>query len=189
MTGSLVVRALGTATPNRRPDPNVVHHSVQGAQYTALSFGKRPGGSGVLGNMPPSAARTTRRDGRKHLREPADRAPRSALVVHEGLAFRGPSTTSMCSTTASGATRPWTTFLRSRTRPEPGASQSRLPPTFYPRINRLNSERRSLEAIAPHQAMGRAGLAPEEAITNGSQDRHLPLHLVGLSRSCFRRMP
>lgn len=51
MTTELVVSALEMALHNRRPDPGVVHHSDQGPQYTALSFGKHLEKSGVMGSM------------------------------------------------------------------------------------------------------------------------------------------
>jgi putative transposase len=51
MTGDLVVNALEMAMKNREPEPGVVHHSDQGPQYTALSFGKHLERSGVLGSM------------------------------------------------------------------------------------------------------------------------------------------
>ena len=51
MTSDLVVNALDMALQNRQPEPGVVHHSDQGAQYTALSFGKHLEKSGVFGSM------------------------------------------------------------------------------------------------------------------------------------------
>lgn len=49
--GELVVSALEMALHNRDPAPGVVHHSDQGAQYTALSFGRHLEEAGVLGSM------------------------------------------------------------------------------------------------------------------------------------------
>lgn len=51
ITSDLVVSALEMAVHNRNPEPGVVHHSDQGAQYTALSFGKHLERSGVMGSM------------------------------------------------------------------------------------------------------------------------------------------
>ena len=51
VTTDLVVSALEMAVHNRRPAAGVIHHSDQGAQYTALSFGKQLDKSGVLGSM------------------------------------------------------------------------------------------------------------------------------------------
>jgi len=51
ITTELIVSALEMALHNRRPDPGVVHHSDQGPQYTALSFGKHLEKSGVMGSM------------------------------------------------------------------------------------------------------------------------------------------
>lgn len=50
-TGELVVRALQMAVRNRDPNEGVIHHSDQGAQYTALSFGKHLEKAGILGSM------------------------------------------------------------------------------------------------------------------------------------------
>lgn len=50
-TSQLVVSALEMALHNRQPDTRVVHHSDQGTQYTALTFGRHLSKSGVLGSM------------------------------------------------------------------------------------------------------------------------------------------
>ena len=47
----LVIQSLQMALQNRDPDDGVIHHSDQGAQYTALSFGKHLQKAGVLGSM------------------------------------------------------------------------------------------------------------------------------------------
>jgi putative transposase len=47
----LVVDALEMALWRRRPSPGLIHHSDRGAQYTALSFGKRLEEAGVVSSM------------------------------------------------------------------------------------------------------------------------------------------
>lgn len=47
----LVVDALEMAVWRRRPAPGLIHHSDQGAQYTALSFGKRLEQVGIVPSM------------------------------------------------------------------------------------------------------------------------------------------
>ncbi|MEJ2665776.1 MAG: integrase core domain-containing protein [Deinococcales bacterium] len=51
MTSDLVVNALNMALRNRQPELSVVHQADQGAQYTALSFGKHLERNGVFGSM------------------------------------------------------------------------------------------------------------------------------------------
>ena len=43
--------ALAMAIPRRRPRGRVIHHSVQGSQYTSLAFGKRCREAGILQPM------------------------------------------------------------------------------------------------------------------------------------------
>ncbi len=57
----LVVGALEMAVWRRRPAPGLIHHSDQGVQYTALSFGKRLEEVGIV----PSMGRF--RSGQRHL--------------------------------------------------------------------------------------------------------------------------
>jgi putative transposase len=47
----LVVEALEMALWRRRPSSGLIHHSDRGAQYTALSFGKRLEEAGVVSSM------------------------------------------------------------------------------------------------------------------------------------------
>jgi putative transposase len=47
----LVVDALGMAVWRRKPAPGLVHHSDQGVQYTALSFGQRLKEVGITPSM------------------------------------------------------------------------------------------------------------------------------------------
>jgi putative transposase len=47
----LVVDALRMAVWRRKPAPGLVHHSDQGAQYTALSFAERLGEVGITASM------------------------------------------------------------------------------------------------------------------------------------------
>jgi putative transposase len=47
----LVVDALEMALWRRRPDAGLIHHTDQGAQYTALSFGKRLEEAGIVPSM------------------------------------------------------------------------------------------------------------------------------------------
>ncbi len=47
----LVVGALEMALWRRRPTPGLIHHSDQGVQYTALSFGKRLEEAGIVPSM------------------------------------------------------------------------------------------------------------------------------------------
>jgi putative transposase len=47
----LVVDALEMAVWRRRPAPGLIHHSDQGVQYTALSFGKRLEQVGIVPSM------------------------------------------------------------------------------------------------------------------------------------------
>ena len=47
----LVVNALEMALWRRKPSSGLVHHSDRGAQYTALSFGKRLEEAGVVASM------------------------------------------------------------------------------------------------------------------------------------------
>jgi len=47
----LVVAALEMAVARRRPDPGLVHHSDQGAQYVSLTFGHAAGAAGVAVSM------------------------------------------------------------------------------------------------------------------------------------------
>lgn len=47
----LVVDALEMAIGRRKPAPGLIHHSDQGAQYTALSFGKRLEQAGIVPSM------------------------------------------------------------------------------------------------------------------------------------------
>ncbi len=47
----LVLAALEMALWNRRPSQGIVHHSDQGAQYTALAFGARCQAAGVVPSM------------------------------------------------------------------------------------------------------------------------------------------
>ena len=50
MTGDLVLAALNMALEQRKPE-DVIHHSDQGAQYTAIEFGKRCSAMGVRPSM------------------------------------------------------------------------------------------------------------------------------------------
>jgi putative transposase len=76
----LVVGALEMAVWNRRPGDGVIHHSDHGCQYTALLFGQRCQAVGI--RCAGGLGRRLRRpcDGRKRLRHPAVRAPRSSDV-------------------------------------------------------------------------------------------------------------
>ncbi len=47
----LVVDALETALWRRKPDAGLIHHTDRGAQYTALSFGKRLEEAGIVASM------------------------------------------------------------------------------------------------------------------------------------------
>jgi putative transposase len=47
----LVVDALQMAICRRKPAPGLIHHSDQGVQYTALSFGKRLEEVGIVPSM------------------------------------------------------------------------------------------------------------------------------------------
>lgn len=47
----IVVDALGMALCRRKPAPGLVHHSDQGTQYTALSFGERLKEVGIAASM------------------------------------------------------------------------------------------------------------------------------------------
>lgn len=47
----LVVDALEMALWRRRPDSGLIHHTDRGAQYTALSFGKRLEEAGIASSM------------------------------------------------------------------------------------------------------------------------------------------
>jgi putative transposase len=47
----LVVDALEMALRRRKPDAGLIHHTDRGAQYTALSFGKRLGEAGIVASM------------------------------------------------------------------------------------------------------------------------------------------
>jgi putative transposase len=47
----LVIDALEMAIWRRRPAPGLIHHSDQGVQYTALSFGKRLEQAGIVPSM------------------------------------------------------------------------------------------------------------------------------------------
>lgn len=47
MRAELVVSALEMAVARRRPDPGLVHHSDQGSQYVALTFGHAAGDAGI----------------------------------------------------------------------------------------------------------------------------------------------
>jgi len=47
----LTVNALIMAIRNRRPDGGLIHHSDQGAQYTALAFGNTLQEAGMRGSM------------------------------------------------------------------------------------------------------------------------------------------
>ena len=51
MRAELVEGALTMAISNRNPKGRVVHHSVQGSQYTSLAFGKRCREAGVVQSM------------------------------------------------------------------------------------------------------------------------------------------
>lgn len=51
MTGDLVLGALNMALAQRRPGHEVVHHSDQGSQYTAIEFGRRCTEMGVRASM------------------------------------------------------------------------------------------------------------------------------------------
>ena len=51
MRAELVEAALAMALARRRPEGRVVHHSVQGSQYTSLAFGERCRASGIARSM------------------------------------------------------------------------------------------------------------------------------------------
>jgi putative transposase len=51
MTADLVLAALNMALEQRKPKDEVVHHSDQGSQYTAIEFGKRCSEMGVKPSM------------------------------------------------------------------------------------------------------------------------------------------
>lgn len=50
-TSALVVDALNMAVRVRGPEPGLIHHSDQGAQYTSFRFGYRLHQAGILGSM------------------------------------------------------------------------------------------------------------------------------------------
>lgn len=47
----LVIDALTMAVRRRRPEPGVIHHSDQGAQYTSVVFTQRLEQLGIRGSM------------------------------------------------------------------------------------------------------------------------------------------
>ena len=51
MRTELVVDALEMAVWRRKPSAGLVHHSDRGAQYTAISFGKRLAEVGIVPSM------------------------------------------------------------------------------------------------------------------------------------------
>ncbi len=51
MRAELVDDALWMAVRGRRPEAGVIHHSVQGSQYTSLGFGQRCREAGVIQSM------------------------------------------------------------------------------------------------------------------------------------------
>lgn len=51
MRADLVVDALEMAVARRRPAPGLVHHSDQGSQYVALTFGHAAGDAGIAVSM------------------------------------------------------------------------------------------------------------------------------------------
>jgi putative transposase len=51
MRASLVVDALKMALARRRPEPGVIHHSDQGAQYVSLAFGRAAHQAGIAVSM------------------------------------------------------------------------------------------------------------------------------------------
>lgn len=51
MRAELVVDALEMAVARRRPAPGLIHHSDQGSQYVALTFGHAAGDAGVAVSM------------------------------------------------------------------------------------------------------------------------------------------
>jgi putative transposase len=51
MRAELVVDALQMALARRKPDPGVIHHSDQGAQYVSLAFGQACGDAGIARSM------------------------------------------------------------------------------------------------------------------------------------------
>ncbi len=51
MSTELVVDALEMALWRRKPSAGLVHHSDRGAQYTAISFGKRLAEVGIVPSM------------------------------------------------------------------------------------------------------------------------------------------
>jgi putative transposase len=51
MRTELVVDALEMALWRRKPSAGLVHHSERGAQYTAISFGKRLAEVGIVPSM------------------------------------------------------------------------------------------------------------------------------------------
>jgi putative transposase len=51
MRSELVLDALQMALARRRPDPGLVHHSDQGAQYVSLAFGQKARDAGVAVSM------------------------------------------------------------------------------------------------------------------------------------------
>lgn len=51
MRTELVVDALQMAVARRRPDPGLIHHSDQGSQFVALTFGHAAGDAGIAVSM------------------------------------------------------------------------------------------------------------------------------------------
>ncbi len=51
LRSELVTEALNMALWRRQPAPGLIHHSDRGAQYTALSFGKRLEDAGIISSM------------------------------------------------------------------------------------------------------------------------------------------
>jgi putative transposase len=51
MRSELVVDALQMAVARRRPDPGLIHHTDQGAQYVSLAFGQAAGDAGIARSM------------------------------------------------------------------------------------------------------------------------------------------
>jgi putative transposase len=51
LRSELVAAALEMAIRRRKPSAGLIHHSDRGAQYTALSFGKRLEQAGIVASM------------------------------------------------------------------------------------------------------------------------------------------
>jgi transposase InsO family protein len=101
MTADLVLAALNMALEQRKPKAQVVHHSDQGRQYTAIEFGKRCKEMGVrpsmgtVGDAYDNAMAESFRQPRMRADRPAnfpdqDRSAPGVVHLHRGLVQPAP---------------------------------------------------------------------------------------------------